>query len=377
MVESLLSDILCDLVVPPTGDSGGEGGSVEIDCTQPDITVQPLEQADSPGRPRHRHRLRVVEGEAGQVRQKHKSRRKGAKKYPRTGKDARARFKSSEDLIHRLYVCISGAADQLQTNFAGDFRSILKYVFVMNSSQEEEEEEDVPETDEKSQESLSLSEAEEDLAGDPASPDVVSLEADSEAGGATSVMIPASRGSQDPYECGQDALMTETEQSYLRTLPERSQSSLSPGLLSTSPPAGLVARPVYASNLDYHMGETGILGHTEPVPAGEATFYQPEPALLTIASGEEAGRPQVEQERRRGNTVETPPTWIPDSMAPLCKYLEPRDWPVYVCVRYGLRGHLQSGEAETSLQVLWQSLLCQVFSQPGQSTAHSQCQSNM
>jgi hypothetical protein len=37
--------------------------------------------------------------------------------------DARARFKSSEDLIHRLYVCISGAADQLQTNFAGDFRS--------------------------------------------------------------------------------------------------------------------------------------------------------------------------------------------------------------------------------------------------------------
>ena len=125
------------------------------------------------------------------------------------------------------------------------------------------------------------------------------------------------------------------------------------------------------------MGETGILGHTEPVPAGEATFYQPEPALLTIASGEEAGRPQVEQERRRGNTVETPPTWIPDSMAPLCKYLESRDWPVYVCVRYGLRGHLQSGEAETSLQVLWQSLLCQVFSQPGQSTAHSQCQSNM
>jgi hypothetical protein len=43
--------------------------------------------------------------------------------------DARARFKSSEDLIHRLYVCISGAADQLQTNFAGDFR--LENITVM------------------------------------------------------------------------------------------------------------------------------------------------------------------------------------------------------------------------------------------------------
>merc|ERR1712106_1058874 len=58
---------------------------------------------------------------------------------------------SSEDLIHRLYVCISGAADQLQTNFAGDFRSILKYVFIMNSTVDEEEE--TAEQDDKSQES--------------------------------------------------------------------------------------------------------------------------------------------------------------------------------------------------------------------------------
>jgi hypothetical protein len=57
--------------------------------------------------------------------------------------DARARFKSSEDLIHRLYVCISGAADQLQTNFAGDFRSenirdieIAPRFSVANSKQE-------------------------------------------------------------------------------------------------------------------------------------------------------------------------------------------------------------------------------------------------
>lgn len=52
--------------------------------------------------------------------------------------------------MHRLFVCIAGVADQLQTNFASDLRNILKCVFLMNSSQttdsdtkvEEEEEED-------------------------------------------------------------------------------------------------------------------------------------------------------------------------------------------------------------------------------------------
>lgn len=43
-------------------------------------------------------------------------------------------FRSSEDLIHRLYVCIAGVADQLQTNFASDLRNILKAVFLINAS---------------------------------------------------------------------------------------------------------------------------------------------------------------------------------------------------------------------------------------------------
>ncbi|KAH9636503.1 hypothetical protein HF086_017669 [Spodoptera exigua] len=42
--------------------------------------------------------------------------------------------RSSEDLIHRLFVCIAGVADQLQTNFAADLRNILKSVFLMNQS---------------------------------------------------------------------------------------------------------------------------------------------------------------------------------------------------------------------------------------------------
>ncbi|XP_012146280.1 lateral signaling target protein 2 homolog isoform X2 [Megachile rotundata] len=51
----------------------------------------------------------------------------------------RAKFRSSEDLVHRLFVCIAGVADQLQTNFASDLRNILKCVFLMNSSQTMEE----------------------------------------------------------------------------------------------------------------------------------------------------------------------------------------------------------------------------------------------
>ncbi|XP_063978427.1 lateral signaling target protein 2 isoform X1 [Diachasmimorpha longicaudata] len=49
----------------------------------------------------------------------------------------RAKFRSSEDLVHRLFVCIAGVADQLQTNFASDLRNILKCVFLMNSTQVE------------------------------------------------------------------------------------------------------------------------------------------------------------------------------------------------------------------------------------------------
>ncbi|KAK8388081.1 hypothetical protein O3P69_020163 [Scylla paramamosain] len=51
---------------------------------------------------------------------------------------ARARFTDTQDLIHRLFVCISGVADQLQTNYASDLRKILKCVFLINQSPLEE-----------------------------------------------------------------------------------------------------------------------------------------------------------------------------------------------------------------------------------------------
>lgn len=38
--------------------------------------------------------------------------------------------------MHRLFVCIAGVADQLQTNFASDLRRILRSVFLLNVSPE-------------------------------------------------------------------------------------------------------------------------------------------------------------------------------------------------------------------------------------------------
>ncbi|CAG9540343.1 unnamed protein product [Cercopithifilaria johnstoni] len=44
----------------------------------------------------------------------------------------RARFRSSSDLIHRLFVCICGVADQLQTNYPTDLRRVLKMILQPN-----------------------------------------------------------------------------------------------------------------------------------------------------------------------------------------------------------------------------------------------------
>uniref|UniRef100_A0A1I7ZU44 FYVE-type domain-containing protein n=1 Tax=Steinernema glaseri TaxID=37863 RepID=A0A1I7ZU44_9BILA len=46
--------------------------------------------------------------------------------------ELRSRFRSSHDLTHRLFVCIAGVADQLQTNYSSDVRKVLKMVLQPN-----------------------------------------------------------------------------------------------------------------------------------------------------------------------------------------------------------------------------------------------------
>ncbi|KAL4648769.1 hypothetical protein GN956_G6863 [Arapaima gigas] len=78
------------------------------------------------------HQWRVTarsEGRRFASGQQQRSRRSGGRVPARA--DLRARYRSSSDMVHRLFVCISGVADQLQTNFASDMRAILKCVFEM------------------------------------------------------------------------------------------------------------------------------------------------------------------------------------------------------------------------------------------------------
>ncbi|XP_067899035.1 lateral signaling target protein 2 homolog isoform X2 [Heterodontus francisci] len=65
--------------------------------------------------------------------------------------EIRSRYHSSSDMLHRLFVCISGVADQLQTNFAGDLRRILKIVFEIVTSTPEKNE-DIKEEEEEAEE---------------------------------------------------------------------------------------------------------------------------------------------------------------------------------------------------------------------------------
>ncbi|XP_066447251.1 lateral signaling target protein 2 homolog [Eleutherodactylus coqui] len=57
----------------------------------------------------------------------------------------RSRYRSNSDIFHRLFICVAGVADQLQTNHAGDLRSILKTVFEVARSRQQVDTPRVPE----------------------------------------------------------------------------------------------------------------------------------------------------------------------------------------------------------------------------------------
>merc|ERR1719264_1317868 len=132
---------------------------VEIDCTEPEIRISPRRRSNVDQEPippsssstslqgdpsllqqqQQQQQPTAYSPRPRQRLKRHNAKRDSRRIPLRYQKDRRAKFKSTDDLLHRLYVCISGAADQLQSNYAGDFRSILRTVFLMNVSQDEEE----------------------------------------------------------------------------------------------------------------------------------------------------------------------------------------------------------------------------------------------
>jgi len=283
--------------------------------------------------------------------------RRDTKRVPyKFQKDRRAKFKSTEDLIHRLYVCISGAADQLQSNYAADFRSILRVVFTINVSQDDD---DIPDTsgcipgqnpdlsptdpeNPYNPETTSTTDLEEDISNSTPPPEGAeqpevaarnrkldeNTGSDETDGAAALEENPMPKlhevlaGAQGSMDYGTDALQNDMSASlYNLTLTSEDSNDD-----EASETRGL---GVYAQNIDLHLhaedgtetpGALNLDGHSNNA------FFQPEPALLDIADGTNSSNlPQeiVASDNtfyriNQNPTRQPPPSWIPDTEAPNC-----------------------------------------------------------
>lgn len=255
--------------------------------------------------------VRVTSSNGGVL--KRRNARRDTKRVPyKYQKDRRAKFKSTEDLLHRLYVCISGAADQLQSNYAGDFRSILRAVFIMNATQDE------PDT-------LENGSSDENQDSNEQTPAAV----------AADLPLPAEQVIP-PVDLATDALHHELgRELYDQHLRQRGrkyeefsdddeheEETLTPQ--SSSPmtshePHGAV----YGQNLGLHVSEDQLV-HEFSLQPSSNEFYQPEPALLDIASGGREEIPEISPVHSVPDdvyddaVVGRPPAWVPDALAPNC-----------------------------------------------------------
>ncbi|KAL1494786.1 hypothetical protein ABEB36_010328 [Hypothenemus hampei] len=176
--------------------------------------------------------------------------------------ELRAKYRSSEDLIHRLFVCIAGVADQLQTNFACDLRNILKAVFLINVS-------DANGTSSKSLDSHSL---ESSIEYHPAEGEV----------------IENNEFSVDPNILAQEALFDTNVYFHLEN-DECSDYTNHPRQYQEDNLSSL------SSDLNWYTSLQSDIANLEPNTETVEEIPQPEPE-----------RPQV------------PPVWIPDIQAPKC-----------------------------------------------------------
>lgn len=308
---------------------------VEIDCTEPEIRISPRRRSSSaaavavvveactsevvasssssvhssplppsspsttappPYSPRPRQRLK-----------RHNAKRDSRRIPLRYQKDRRAKFKSTDDLLHRLYVCISGAADQLQSNYAGDFRAILKNVFIINVSPDDEpaEEEEVEE-DEDIEDKDEADKADEAAAAE---------------GNQVSRSLP-NASSEFPVDLGTDALTQEVSNSLYQDL--RASSGSNEDLVTRGATAASDAISSYALNLDMQLAEHTAEYEVAPA-AGQEVFFQPEPTLLDIADGDPLTNaaallhlPVEAMVQEAEFVIGTPPRWMPDVEAPAC-----------------------------------------------------------
>ncbi|KZS21854.1 Zinc finger FYVE domain-containing protein [Daphnia magna] len=197
----------------------------------------------------------------------------------------RGRFKSSEDLIHRLFVCISGVADQLQTNFASDLRAILKAVFLINASPTEEE---------------PVEEAEE---------------GEEEVDSGNSALL------DDAWYVNNSSFLTFPGQQFQQETSEEERRSSLPSNVpfrlrqSTPTPNG---SPVDDDDSGLHQqdnAETDSLDQTPPSSLSQTSDGTPPLTMHRPTSAPYSDSPSTFPLNAQ---LSTPPAWIPDESAPHC-----------------------------------------------------------
>ncbi|KAG5671617.1 hypothetical protein PVAND_001810 [Polypedilum vanderplanki] len=201
----------------------------------------------------------------------------------------RAKFKSTENLLHRLFVCIAGVADQLQTNFAADLRQILKAVFLMNCTQEEEEKPKL--IDRKKSKDCP-----QDLFEFRASEDNVIRQSNSNQGSIGSQQSICSAEEVNPES--DDAVFEEEEEEHSNVI-ETSQDDNEINRRNIKRQYGnrLTGRSISLSD------DTTTTSHDNPSPR-----------RILLSSSPSTSHPQ--------QRTESPPKWIPDSAASKCMSCE-------------------------------------------------------
>ncbi|XP_045475102.1 lateral signaling target protein 2 homolog [Harmonia axyridis] len=187
----------------------------------------------------------------------------------------RAKYRSSEDLVHRLFVCVAGVADQLQTNFASDLRNILKAVFLINTTSDTQ---------------------------------------DLQSSTTTTTTIPS-------------CLETSTTSSSIEYHPpasdvvETNEFSVDPNILAQE--------ALFDTNVYFHLGDAGVGAEgsftnrprrhqqeeTEDGVGVDADVSAIEEGLFRITLRDDYG---VDNEGGASGVVLNPPIWVPDVEAPRC-----------------------------------------------------------
>lgn len=260
-------------------------------------------------------------------------------------------FRSTENLLHRLFVCIAGVADQLQTNFASDLRQILRSVFLMNVSPPVEDIEIniSGKSKDSSSDLFEFRASENDVIQASDGGSNQSIYSAEEANPETDSVFEQSIVQSLPNSCPADhsersaSLETEIRITHSRVNVERSQS------LSSEPNSRPVSLVVTTTNQIQCVERNGNHGECNSSPVDNSTqspivtaninnnhpnvnnnrFVDNALATTTttiiLTTNSRLNRNSHEDQQSQQQITETPPRWIPDEEAAQCKYNS--QWP--------------------------------------------------